>query len=550
MVLFSCRLSLEPTRDSICKVEVLSACSLTPFVLHSKPTVIPQEIRKRGKEAIRVYEEALKDGKTKIPHVKFVLLGEARHGKTSLLRLLEGEEFDPDSSSTDGIDCDLVSSKTLVGDSWKKHDRLNSTDALAGILMKSLPEATTASTDKQNKPWKRLTVAGAERQIAKLFRPLPPSVVPHSGHRPQSLPAQAPSRDLPAQAPSRDVPASEAASTQGQHEFQPLHSLQPPTRLYPKAQASQPQPRVGRERTRHPQQQHDRPAREGRASIPQRPEEPRQDNITEQPEDTPDPPRPTRMFSDPSTSRALDRKLKSGGSDVENPKLTFTTYDFAGQDLYRPMHHCFITQRSVFVIVYNSQEYNRLRKEGDQSRYKYISYWFNTVSAYTKVMGDPKFGMKPPVFIVGTHRGPYSPEEGKKFPRLARGNDKKIREDLKECYKEGDKHNRYLGHLRGSDQDLFHFVESSQEDEKSGVTGLRCCLRKKADALPFMKEEYPVRWLQLEEKLKDRGLVLLTDVKDEAKAVGFPFSPTGGECREFHLAMQFLHDIGVITYPC
>ena len=494
-----------------------------------------------------MYEEALKDGKTKIPHVKFVLLGEARHGKTSLLRLLEGEEFDPNSSSTDGIDCDLVSSKTLVGDSWKKHDRLNSTDALAGILMKSLPEATTASTDK---PWKRLTVAGAERQIAKLFRPPPPSVVPHSGHRPQSLPAQAPSRDLPAQAPSRDVPASEAASTQGQHEFQPLHSLQLPARLYPKAQASQPQPRVGRERIRHPQQQHDRPAREGRASIPQRPEEPRQDNITEQPEDTPDPPKPTRMFSDPSTSRALDRKLKSGGSDVENPKLTFTTYDFAGQDLYRPMHHCFITQRSVFVIVYNSQEYNRLRKEGDQSRYKCISYWFNTVSAYTKVMGDPKLGIKPPVFIVGTHRGPYSPEEGKKFPRLARGNDKKIREDLKECYKEGDKHNRYLGHLRGPDQDFFHFVESSQEDEKSGVTGLRCCLRKKADALPFMKEEYPVRWLQLEEKLKDRGMVLLTDVKDEAKAVGFPFPPTGGECKEFHLAMQFLHDVGVITYPC
>ena len=62
-----------------------------------------------------MYEEALKDGKTKIPHVKFVLLGETRHGKTSLLRLLEGEEFDPDSSSTDGIDCDLVSNKTVDG---------------------------------------------------------------------------------------------------------------------------------------------------------------------------------------------------------------------------------------------------------------------------------------------------------------------------------------------------------------------------------------------------------------------------------------------------
>ena len=487
-----------------------------------------------------MYEEALKDGKTKIPHVKFVLLGETRHGKTSLLRLLEGEEFEPDSSSTDGIDCDLVSSKTVVGDSWKKHDRLNSTDALAGILMKSLPAATKVATGKQNKPWERLTVAEAEQQIAKLFQ-LAPSVVPCGGHRPQSLPAHT---------PTRGVPAFEAASTHGQHEIQPPYSLQSPTRFYPTAQASQPQPGVGRDRTRHPQQQHERSAREWRAPLPQRPEEPHQDNITEQPEDTPAPPRPTRMLSDRSTSRTLDRKLKSGGSDVENPKLTFTTYDFAGQDLYRPMHHCFITQRSVFVIVYNSQEYERLRKKGDQSRYKYISYWFNTVSAYTEVMDDSKVGMKPPVFIVGTHRGPYSPEEGKKFPILSPDNEKKIREDLKECYKVGDKHNRYLRHLRGPDQDLFYFVESSQEDEESGAPGLRCCLRKKADSLPFMKQEHPVRWLQLEEKLKDRGLVLLEDVKDEAKAVGFPFPPTGGECKEFHLAMQFLHDIGVITYPC
>ena len=486
-----------------------------------------------------MYEEALKDGKTKIPHVKFVLLGETRHGKTSLLRLLEGEEFEPDSSSTDGIDCDLVSSKTLVGDSWKKHDRLNSTDALAGILMKSLPEATAASTGKQNKPWESLSVAGAERQIANLFRPAP-SVVPRGGHRPQSLPAQA---------PPRGVPAFEAASTHGQHEFQPPHSLQHSTRFYPTAQASQPQPGVGRDRTRHPQQQHERSAREWRASLPRRPEEPRQDNIAEQPEDTPDPPRPTRMLPDLSTSRALDRKLKSGGSDVENPKLTFTTYDFAGQDLYRPMHHCFITQRSVFVIVYNSQEYNRLRKEGDQSRYKYISYWFNTVSAYTEVMGDPRFGMKPPVFIVGTHRGRYDDGKGKKFLKLTSGDEKGICEDLEECYKEGDTHDRYLGHLK-SDRGHFYFVESSQEDEESGAPGLRFCLRKEADSLPFMKQEYPVRWLQLEEKLKDRGLVLLADVKDEAKAVGFPFPPTGGECKEFHLAMQFLHDIGVITYPC
>ena len=494
-----------------------------------------------------MYEEALKDGRTQIPHVKFVLLGEAGHGKTSLLRLLEGEEFEPDSTSTEGIDCDLVSSKTFIGTDeacWKKHDRLNSIDALAGILEKNLPEPETGATAKQKSPWDGLTEAEAEQRIARLFRP-PPPLVPRSGHRPQPLPSHA---------PPQVVPVFEPRSTWGPPE---LHSpiFQPPISFTRRTEPPQLHPAVDRERTRQPQQQQQReaPAREeGKASLPQRPEEAIPGNIAEQPEGTPDPPRPGRMLSHPGTGRALDRalsKLKDAGGGAENPKLTFTTYDFAGQDLYRPMHHCFITQRSVFVIVFNSQVYNELRRENDESRYKYISYWFNTVSAYTEVM-DPKLGRKPPVFLVGTHRGPYDDRKGKRILKLAPDDEKEIREDLEKCYQEDDDYDRYLRHLKGSTHDHFYFVESSQEGEESGAPGLRCCLRKKADSLPYMKQEYPVRWLQLEEMLKDQGLVLLAEVKEKAKAVGFPFPPSGGECKEFDLAMKFLHDIGVITYPC
>ena len=83
-----------------------------------KGEFIPPEIRKRGKEAVRIYKEALRDGKSKIPHVKMVILGEARHGKTSLLRLLENEKFISDSKSTEGIETDLVSTQSLSD--WTK----------------------------------------------------------------------------------------------------------------------------------------------------------------------------------------------------------------------------------------------------------------------------------------------------------------------------------------------------------------------------------------------------------------------------------------------
>ena len=527
----------------------LSFVSLQSPLLLS--TDIPPEIRKRGREAILVYEEALKDGKTKIPHVKFVLLGEAGHGKTSLLRLLEGEEFVPEWNSTEGIECDLVSSKTLDGTdegSWKKNDKLNAIDALASFLGKNLPEPEVTAAAKPKTLWDDLAEAGADQHIARLFHPPPPRVAVPLGSRP--------AQPLAMFAPSHGVPA---LGLHGTREAVDLHSpfTQPHIRSPQRTQPPPLYPAVDRERTRRPQPQQPQQPREApmqeeeSASPPQRPaEEQDPDSIEEQMETTsPNPPRPNRMLSNPSTGRALDRALSklrvSGDSD---PKLTFTTYDFAGQDLYRPMHHCFITQRSVFVIVYNAQEYNKLRKEKDESRLKYISYWFNTVSAFTEVMGDPKMGKKPPVFLVGTHRGPYNGRE-KKFLKLAPSDEKGIRNDL-EKYKTEDDHDRYLRHLKGPEKEHFYFVESSQEGEESGAPGLRRCLRKKADSLPYMKDEYPVRWLQLEERLKDRGLIQLTVVKEEAKEVGFPFPPSGGECKEFDLAMKFLHDIGVITYPC
>ena len=37
----------------------------------------------------------------------------------------------------------------------------------------------------------------------------------------------------------------------------------------------------------------------------------------------------------------------------KDPPLTFHTLDFAGQKLYRPMHHCFIIQNAFYIVVFN-----------------------------------------------------------------------------------------------------------------------------------------------------------------------------------------------------
>lgn len=474
-----------------------------------------------------MYEEALKDGKTQIPHVKFVLLGEAGHGKTSLLRLLEGEKFEPDSTSTEGIDCDLVSSKTLDGSSWEKSKGLSYPEAVAGIVVKKLPQPVTPAI-RQRSHLDDLTKEDIEQRIGRLFDP-PPTQRPmhHIGH------------GQPSHASSHGVLVSEVHSVQeplGLH----LPSSQPPIRLDQKVHPPQPHPGVDRERIHLPQQQRKREAqKEGRASLRQRPKELDHDAISKQPEDT-----PARLLSDAETGRAVQRAMPKV-KDAE--KLTFTTYDFAGQDLYRPMHHCFITQRSVFVIVYNARKF--LAEKGACS--KFISYWFNTVSAYTEEYIEKEgrqLGNKPPVFLVGTHRGPYTAEDSSRsFDQLPEMKIQRVTEVLEEHFETRDKSSRYMPHITSKS---YNFVESSQKGKESGAQELRSCLSEKAKSLPYMKEEYPVRWLRLERDLTSKdGLILLADVKAKARKLNFHFNEDSGECQELDEALRFFHEIGVITYP-
>jgi hypothetical protein len=85
-------------------------------------------------------------------------------------------------------------------------------------------------------------------------------------------------------------------------------------------------------------------------------------------------------------------------------------------------------------------------------------------------------------------------------------------------------------------------VESSIEDEESsGAKALKQALEKIAGTLPFIHERYPIRWLELREKLeKEKDLVRIEKVR---KLLNF-------KERQIDLALKFFHDIGIITYPC
>ena len=55
-----------------------------------------------------------------MPRCKLMILGEAGVGKTSLLNLLTGKEFNPNHDETKGVDIDFLLTSNICSDTWKK----------------------------------------------------------------------------------------------------------------------------------------------------------------------------------------------------------------------------------------------------------------------------------------------------------------------------------------------------------------------------------------------------------------------------------------------
>lgn len=89
--------------------------------------MIPPEIEKLGEEFVKVYYEALNEGKQKIPYCSMLILGREEVGKTSLFRQLVGKDFMEDMDRTRGIDnneVDTVDARNVKIDKeqWKEKE--------------------------------------------------------------------------------------------------------------------------------------------------------------------------------------------------------------------------------------------------------------------------------------------------------------------------------------------------------------------------------------------------------------------------------------------
>ena len=104
---------------------------------------------------------------------------------------------------------------------------------------------------------------------------------------------------------------------------------------------------------------------------------------------------PNRIQTDIMRRAVKLKKSKSSDKQVELT-LKFSSFDFASQKHYKPMHHCFLTSPAIYVVVFNVCH---LLSERQEKRIHELKFWINSIHIYTD--DDAK------IVLVGTHRGPY-----------------------------------------------------------------------------------------------------------------------------------------------
>ena len=532
--------------------------------MFSPCAVIPLEISRRGVEAIEIYKRVLKKGRKKIPRCNLLILGEERVGKTSLYRLLVRKDFDQDLQPTRGIDdneVDIVDERSITmgdHDEWKEKLEENKEEQINKMYIDSVSETLHAElpTSEQDKkevyrPDPVLSedelmkkIEDIRRQLERIRKELTQERVP-SQYRAVHETYRAPlhRQKYPSVVPPQD-----------EHQVQPHHPkpIASTKRHQDKPKSEDTIPRVHKDSVNsHVYSE----SEEVSASTPSTPPEEKETNT----------PNISRRESQIFNKKLKAKKKEAKDKVTEPIQLELRALDFAGQKQYRPMHHCFITRRAMYLVVFNLQtmiEYIEAEESiasgaigsGDaipSSPLEQLRYWLYSIHAHIFPPNEDDTMRR--VCLVGTHKFP----QGKR--KISEDDIKKIDERLK-CEFKRDERCVNMFHYMGSSKakQIFTCVENSvdgkeyEDRERSGALCLQKELKMVSNQLKFLDEDHPLIWLRFEHGIikmrqnliqKMRPLFVTVDeVLKLAESQGID------DAESQKLALNFFHDTGKLVY--
>lgn len=194
------------------------------------------------------------------------------------------------------------------------------------------------------------------------------------------------------------------------------------------------------------------------------------------------------------TTHGIDiRKLLLPHPGNEDIWMDLNVWDFGGQDIYHATHQFYLTNHSLFVLVWSA----RMGYEAGK-----IYKWLETIEALAP---------DSPILIVAT----YSKDRGADLPK-------------------GDIQNKYPGKV--------HFFEVDNKN-KQGIKELKEAIRKFAAKLKYMGIERPLSWITAAlfiQKLEKKYLT--------KKELFDLFKEAGVNEENYEILAVYLHELGDILY--
>ena len=238
----------------------------------------------------------------------------------------------------------------------------------------------------------------------------------------------------------------------------------------------------------------------------------------------------------------------------EEPSLQLNILDFAGQKQYRPMHHCYIARRALYIVVFNIEDVLDHIDDDPCEPIEDIRYWVHSINAHIyppdKNEKEKDKEIKK-VLLVGTRRGNHTPEELQKIHDLI---DLELMDPDSKC----------VNHISFESNYSFFPVENSTDYLKSETyledSGTKL-LQQKIDnitaGLDFMQKLYPLKWLKFEQHLELRGKDARVPVIEIEEALKLAEDSRITDKEQQKWALEFFHETGKIiclgklaTYCC
>ena len=240
-------------------------------------------------------------------------------------------------------------------------------------------------------------------------------------------------------------------------------------------------------------------------------------------------PEPSRdQTKDMSQVRAekliLDKEVQSKVDDNSDSRLTFTIWDFGGQDVFKAIHHLFLSDDGVYILVFDMAKLLRPKDEVESKAN--LTFWFKSIEMHSK---------KAPLVIVGTHLDECNIDI------------LNVDDILQETIPEAIRGNVAKYVLEG--QDLLFFPVDNQRLDGSDLSvfgALRATVVEKANSLQSVtRDDIPMRWLLYLDTIRERKNEKPTKDLDEMLSDLTDFSIVGEEADQM---LDFFHKMGTMLH--